>query len=195
MSVRERRTDPARQWSNKSLSDLEQLGGWRSQIALPTLPLDLKPIDEVQSHPVSQSRRLAAKGSFSHWSPSEYATAGDAQILDEDIRPFELVKAFEGIVTDVNDETLIVRVLPLDGNGLEEEAEFLLTDIPEPDRPLVQTGAPLFWFLGYESSGGRRWRTSELKMRRVTLPSVSERWIDAITSIISSPGESNPTEG
>jgi hypothetical protein len=159
-------------------------------LAPPSVPRPAHPLDVLQWRSSTQGRSFDRPGSSSYWTDSSPMAA---QARD---RSFELAKSWDGRVTAVTNETLIVRIVPLDGHGLEEEAEFLLTDVPEEDRQLVRPGALLFWFLGYTTEYGRRRRTSELKMRRVALPTgPSETWLTDITSIISSADESSPTEG
>lgn len=170
--------------------DLEE---WRSVVT----PRVLAPADARQWQPASQSRRIFAVGrSSSHWTPSEVSVAGAPPVTEAPHRAFELVKSWDGIIIGVTDETMIVRIVPLDGVGLEEEAEFLLADVPDEDRGLVRPGAPLFWFVGYETDHGRRRRTSELKMRRLKLAAeASPEWLVDVESIVRRPGESAPTEG
>lgn len=156
----------------------------------------ISPADEGQLRATSQSRRMARGGSSSHWSPSELPVAGTPLRIEDEPAVFQLVRAWDGLVTGVTEATMIVRIVPLDGAGVEEEAEFLLTDVPEKDRVLVMPGAPLYWFLGYETTRGRRRRTSEVKMRWLNLPrETPEHWIEAIEAIVAAPGESTPTEG
>lgn len=161
-----------------------------------SVPHVLAPLDDVQARSASQSRRVARAGSASYWSPAEVAVSGASVQPDADTRPFELVRSWDGLITSVTSDTLTVRIVPVDGAGAEEEAEFLISDIPVEDRPLVQPGAPLFWFVGYETGRGRRRRTSELKMRRVNMSAEpSETWLNDIESIICSQRDSVPTEG
>lgn len=192
-SLRQRQTGELQDERGTTLS--LSLGQATADPRVPT-PRVIEPLDEIQARPTSQSRRVSGAGSASHWSRAEVALAGSKLPVEEPPRTFQLVRAWDGLVTLVTNETLVVRVVPIDGQGAEEEAEFLITDVPEEDRPLIQRGAPLFWFVGYETDKGRRRRTSELKMRRVNVAAKpSERWLEDIESIIQSASDSVPTEG
>ena len=102
------------------------------------MPKVLTPMDRAQSPMASQSTRMSRPGSSSHWSPSEVPVSGATMELTEDVQKFQLVAAWDGIVTEVADETFVVRIVRLDGAGAEEEAEFLIADVPEEDRPLLK---------------------------------------------------------
>ncbi len=159
-------------------------------------PRLVTPLDEVQWHGASESRRVMGPGSESYWSRSRLAISGPRGIPFEVPRGFQLVATWDGVVSAVTDDTFVARISPLDGLGAEEEAEFLIDDVPQEDRRLLRPGALLYWFLGYETMLGRHRRTSELKIRRVTVVSeMAEAWADSISAIILDESESAPTEG
>jgi hypothetical protein len=164
----------------------------------PVVPKVVPPLDSVQSWAASQSLRLSPPNSSSHRSSAELrfsALPERLQILEQP-RAFRLMKSWDGIVTGIGSETFVSRIVPLDGLGLEQEAEFLLTDVPEADRPLIRRGAPFYWFVGYDTSLGRRRRTSELKMRRLRTPlEPPAAWLEQTEAIVAGTADSRPTEG
>jgi hypothetical protein len=193
MTMFRRSTEGDQRNPHVSLPDLHSQALIDRQVSTPRV---LPPFDEVQSRPASASRTVTHSGSESYWDSSKMAVSGPPIPLDDTPRGFQLVGVWDGLVTKVTRDTLVVRVIPLKGIGEEAEAEFLLSDVPERDRPLVQPGAPLYWFIGYDTTLGRRRRTSELKMRQVDLTSESaSNWADSVVSIILDESRSVPTEG
>jgi len=177
----------------------KQGGALRSSVDeafVPLRPQIVSPLDDLQFGRSSQSSRVARATSSSYWGPSEIAVSGPAVEPQEVSSTVELVRTWDCLVMSVSEETFIARIVPLDREGVKEEAEFLLTEVHDEDRELVQPGAPLFWFVGYEQSRGRRLRTSELKMRRLNFATApTDAWIRRMEEMVLDAGASSPTEG
>ncbi len=94
---------------------------------------------------------------------------------------FRALQKWQGIVSEVTDETFTAQLLDLFDPSNEEVAEFELEEVSRGDLCLVRPGAVFYWSIGYltEPSGSRS-RTSVLVFRR--LPAWSEKDIEQAKS-------------
>ncbi len=88
------------------------------------------------------------------------------------IRRFKVLQQFEGVVTELSDDSLIAELIDLtDKSKRREVAEIPLSEISPADQPLVEPGCVFYWIMGYETTtGGQQSRVSEIRFRR------SPRW-------------------
>lgn len=91
----------------------------------------------------------------------------------ERLSRFKSLQKWEGVVTDVLEDSFTARVHDLTRRGLEEEAEFFKDEISQDDLGLIQPGAVFYWNIGYyDSKSGQRTRQSLIRFRR--LPGLSK---------------------
>ncbi|NKC16742.1 MAG: hypothetical protein GKR94_32475 [Gammaproteobacteria bacterium] len=82
----------------------------------------------------------------------------------------------EGVVLEVLDDSFIARLVDLNGQAPDEEAEILLDEITDEDRILVQAGSVFYWCIGYHTDASRQVRRqSIIRFRR--LPTWTKREI------------------
>ncbi|NBB94926.1 MAG: hypothetical protein GVY16_04210 [Planctomycetes bacterium] len=84
------------------------------------------------------------------------------------MRRFEMLQQWEGVVTEVSEESAWCRLIDLTRPESEEEvAEIPLAEIPDPDLPICKPGSVFYWSIGFERSrGGQIRRVSEIRLRR-----------------------------
>lgn len=88
---------------------------------------------------------------------------------------FYPLQKWEGYVLSVAEDTFWARLIDLNTHGVEEEAEFLLEDVPAADRELIDVGAVFYWAIGYEDKvDGQRMRCSTIRFRRLPVWSRDE---------------------
>lgn len=84
------------------------------------------------------------------------------------------IQKWEGVVLRKSKDSFFARLVDLTSQGVDEEAEFSLEEVPPPDTGLLQEGAVFYWDIGYlDQTNGQRLRVSSLRFRR--LPSWSEK--------------------
>lgn len=87
---------------------------------------------------------------------------------------FRVIQKWKGEVTQINEDTFQARLIPLKGEGPEQNAELYFEDISDSDRPLVAKGAIFYWSIGYQvKASGQRMRSSVIRFRR--LPAWTKR--------------------
>jgi hypothetical protein len=87
---------------------------------------------------------------------------------------FIALESWEGVVTEVTEDTFVARLFTNDEREADEEAEILLGEISPSDLPLVEPGAAFYWSIGYrDRRGARRERVSDIRFRR--LPAWTEK--------------------
>lgn len=80
----------------------------------------------------------------------------------------ETLQQWEGVVEEILEDSLIVRLTDLTNEMDDEEAEIPLDEISAGDIELVAPGAIFYWHIGYyTSAGGQRTRTSDIRFRRL----------------------------
>lgn len=98
--------------------------------------------------------------------------------LDIDIKKtsehFVALQKWEGYVTAVLEETFRARLIPMKGQGGDQEAEIFLQEIDEKDRELIEPGAVFYWSIGYDDRPSGRQRASRIRFRRLPTWSASE---------------------
>lgn len=83
---------------------------------------------------------------------------------------------WEGYVTRIDSKYFYATLLDLTNSGVEEEAQFELTEVSPNNDQLLKEGALFRWSIGYErQKGGTRRRSSSIIFRR--LPAWSKREI------------------
>jgi hypothetical protein len=80
---------------------------------------------------------------------------------------FIALQKWEGIVLQVNNDSMIARLLDLTNDGSDGEAEFNLSEIHSDDLPLVKIGALFYWNIGYMDKKGQRIRASIIRFKRI----------------------------
>lgn len=91
---------------------------------------------------------------------------------------FVSLQKWEGVVTDVEDESFTARLTDLMQGGSDEIIEFSFDDVPSDDRSLIQEGAIFYWNIGFETIRGQDRKVSLIKFRR--LPKWSKRKIQTM---------------
>ncbi len=80
---------------------------------------------------------------------------------------FISLQKWEGVVTDVNEDSFFARLTDLTQGGSEEVIEFYLDDVPSDDKSLIGIGAIFYWNIGYETIRGQDRKVSLIKFRRL----------------------------
>lgn len=79
---------------------------------------------------------------------------------------FKTLQKWEGYVLEVGEETFHARLVPIIGEGGDQEAEIYLEEVDEEDRPLIEPGAVFYWSIGYLHRPGRI-RAAVIRFRRL----------------------------
>jgi hypothetical protein len=82
---------------------------------------------------------------------------------------FIALQEWEGVVSDIEDNTFIARLTDITSReNPEEEADFPIDDLRRDDIKLLQPGAVFRWVIGYETKkDGTKRRASEIIFRRL----------------------------
>ncbi len=80
---------------------------------------------------------------------------------------FRAIQKWEGYVIDADDEVFRARLIPLKGEGCEQEAEIFLSEITDEDREMLQPGAVFYWSIGYLEKPSGTMRASIIRFRRL----------------------------
>lgn len=81
---------------------------------------------------------------------------------------FDLLQKWEGVVTDVGDETFVAELITISGDEEDMIAEIYLKNVHEDDRELVEPGAIFYWSIGYlRTAQGTTKRKSDIRFRRL----------------------------
>lgn len=84
---------------------------------------------------------------------------------------------WEGYVTRIDSDFFYAQLLDLTNQGIEEEAQFELSEVSPNHDELLKEGALFRWSIGYERlRGGTRRRSSSIIFRR--LPAWSKRELE-----------------
>jgi hypothetical protein len=86
-------------------------------------------------------------------------------------RRFELLQQWEGIVTEIDNETFWAELRDLtDPTPNREVVEIYNREVDDQDKALVAPGAVFYWSIGYDTSrAGSLMRASEIKFRRTPI--------------------------
>lgn len=92
-------------------------------------------------------------------------------------RSFRLLQGWEGLVTQVSDDSFMAIITDkTNPNNDQEEVELDLGEIPDEDLRFVRAGALFYWSVGYEDGLGiPRQRVSRIRFKR--LPGLTMREI------------------
>jgi hypothetical protein len=97
--------------------------------------------------------------------------AGDLLTFPPTPRPlredFNALQKWEGYVTEVGDDVFQARLIPIMGQGSEQEAEIYITEVSKGDRAMIKPGAVFYWSIGYLEKPSGRIRASVIRFRRL----------------------------
>ncbi len=91
---------------------------------------------------------------------------------------FVSLQKWEGVVTDIDEDSFTARLTDLMQSGSDEVIEFSFDDVPSDDRSLIQEGAIFYWNIGFETMRGQDRKVSLIKFRR--LPKWSKKKMQAM---------------
>lgn len=80
---------------------------------------------------------------------------------------FNALQKWEGVVTEVRQDTFLSRLVPMVGEGSDQEAEIYVEEIDQEDRELIELGAVFYWTIGYLDRPSGRMRASAIRFRRL----------------------------
>lgn len=102
------------------------------------------------------------------------------KLRNQRTRPkFQVLQKWEGIVEEINGDTILVKLIDLTNGGTHEETELDLQDISPDDIQLVKKGAMFYWSIGYETQRDRQVKKSSfIKFKR--LPKLDPSQFDVI---------------
>lgn len=86
---------------------------------------------------------------------------------EDPLNDFVAIQKWEGYVLSVKDSSFIARLIDLKNNQIDEEAEFLLSEVSEDDKKLMVNGAVFYWSVGYYNISGQKMRSSVIRFRRL----------------------------
>lgn len=92
----------------------------------------------------------------------------------QDDGTFGLLQKFEGVVLEHDAEEFTARLIDTSGNLPAHQATFLLDELADAEKALVEQGAPFVWTIGYRITGGTKRRESSFYFRRLPCWSQSE---------------------
>jgi len=83
--------------------------------------------------------------------------------------PFFVLQEWEGVVTEVMDNTFIASLLDVTKKRYveDEEAEFSIDDLTDDNKRQLKPGAVFRWIIGYRSIAGTKERSSKVVFRRM----------------------------
>ena len=84
-------------------------------------------------------------------------------------RLFKILQQWEGIVSEMTEDSVWAELVDLTNRGnAEEYVELPLAEFPEADRDILKPGSVFYWAIGREwSPGGQMRRISEIRVRRI----------------------------
>ena len=91
--------------------------------------------------------------------------------------PFRVIQKWEGCVIEVYEETFLARLVPIIGEGADQEAEIYIEEVDPADQVLIEPGAVFYWSIGYLDKPSGRHRESCIRFRR--LPVWTQRRLKA----------------
>ena len=91
---------------------------------------------------------------------------------------FEVRQKWEGYVLELGEETFYARLICIEGEGPDLEAEIELEAVNPTDRDLVQRGAYFYWSIGYLKRSSGTIRHSLIRFRRLP-PMTDADWAQA----------------
>lgn len=92
---------------------------------------------------------------------------------------FVSLKKWRGVVTELSDETFWAKLVDIQQDTPDEEAEIYRSELSEEDKKMLAIGAVFYWSIGYHTTEyGQRKRESIIRFRR--LPVWSRRELERI---------------
>jgi hypothetical protein len=85
-----------------------------------------------------------------------------------------VLQKWEGYVIDIFEETFLARLVPIEGEGSEQEAEIFIEEVGEEDRAMIVPGAVFYWSIGYLDRPSGRQSTSLIRFQRMPAWTTSE---------------------
>ena len=81
---------------------------------------------------------------------------------------FISLQKWEGSVIKVKPDSFLAKLVDMNNEALDEEADILISEVSEDDLPLVVPGAIFYWTIGYYVAKSRqRKRESVIRFRRL----------------------------
>lgn len=80
---------------------------------------------------------------------------------------FRAIQKWEGHVIETGGDIFLARLVPIIGEGREQEAEIYTEEVAQDDRALIAPGAVFYWSIGYLDRPSGRLRASILRFRRL----------------------------
>lgn len=80
---------------------------------------------------------------------------------------FSALQKWEGFVIEVGDDVFRARLIPIAGEGPDQEAGIYISEISDGDRSLLRPGAVFYWSIGYLERPSGRIRASIIRFRRL----------------------------
>ncbi len=81
-----------------------------------------------------------------------------------------VVQKWEGHVIEIHEDTFTARLIPISGEGSEQEAEIFIEEVSAEDLSLLKPGAVFYWSIGYHSRPcGSRMNVSVIRFRRLPI--------------------------
>jgi hypothetical protein len=90
----------------------------------------------------------------------------------------KVIQKWEGYVIEVEQDTFRARLVPIVGEGSDQEAEIYLEEVEKEDRALIEPGAVFYWSIGYLDRPSGRISASSIRFRR--LPGWTKREMDSV---------------
>ncbi|MEA1897305.1 MAG: hypothetical protein U9N53_06530 [Bacteroidota bacterium] len=101
--------------------------------------------------------------------PTEYDLSINLhKIHSRPLDDFFSLQKYEGIVTEIKENSFWARLINLTNKTYDEEAEFPLEEVTEEDKKLVDLGAIFYWNIGcLVLTGGQRIGAQLIRFRRL----------------------------
>lgn len=80
---------------------------------------------------------------------------------------FRAIQKWQGYVIDLGEDKFTARLVPIVGEGPDQEAEIYVEEIDRDDRALIEPGAVFYWSIGYLDGPSGRLRASVIRFRRL----------------------------
>jgi len=77
------------------------------------------------------------------------------------------LQKWEGFVISVGTSTFLARLVPILGEGPEQEAEIFIEEVDEAEREMLKQGSVFYWSIGYVDRSKGRSRESRIRFRRL----------------------------
>jgi hypothetical protein len=79
----------------------------------------------------------------------------------------KIIQKWECYVVDVGDHTFWARIVPIKGEGVEQEVEIYKSEVLSDEYQLIEKGAIFYWSIGYKKTrSGTIQKDSMIRFRR-----------------------------